>query len=81
MATASSPTELKQSVYEYSFTPVNLKDIKAFALPGGPMFVQRGMFEAAAEEAEVAGAKSKRVNSAQQDRNLVPNGAVLVHQL
>jgi hypothetical protein len=24
-------------------------------------------------------AKSKRVNSAQQDRNLVPNGAVLVH--
>jgi predicted Zn-dependent protease len=164
---AAAPTELKQSVYEYSFTPVNLKDINAFALPGGPMFVQRGMFDAAAEEAEVAGvmahelsrvllrhgtanaskaqspwlqlgqiagavvggelggyiaegtqfglgtlllrysrdyekqadhlgaqimargrlrpararscAKSKRVNSAQQDRNLVPNGAVLVH--
>jgi len=34
---------------------VNLKDINAFALPGGPMFVQRGMFDAAAEEAEVAG--------------------------
>ena len=49
------PTELKQSVYEYSFTPVNLKDINAFALPGGPMFVQRGMFDAAAEEAEVTG--------------------------
>ena len=40
---AAAPTELKQSVYEYSFTPVNLKDINAFALPGGPMFVQRGM--------------------------------------
>ena len=52
---AAAPTELKQSVYEYSFTPVNLKDINAFALPGGPMFVQRGMFDAAAEEAEVAG--------------------------
>jgi hypothetical protein len=26
-------------VYEYSFTPVNLKDINAFALPGRPMFV------------------------------------------
>jgi hypothetical protein len=51
---AAAPTELKQSVYEYSFTPVNLKDISAFALPGGPMFVQRGMFDAAAEEAEVA---------------------------
>ena len=55
MATAAAPTELKQSVYEYSFTPVNLKDINAFALPGGPMFVQRGTFDAAAEEAEVAG--------------------------
>jgi Zn-dependent protease with chaperone function len=52
---AAAPTGLKQSVYEYSFTPVNLKDINAFALPGGPMFVQRGMFDAAAEEAEVAG--------------------------
>jgi predicted Zn-dependent protease len=30
---AAAPTELKQSVYEYSFTPVNLKDINAFALP------------------------------------------------
>jgi hypothetical protein len=26
---------------------VNLKDINAFALPGGAMFVQRGMFDAA----------------------------------
>jgi hypothetical protein len=52
---AAAPTELKQSVYECSFTPVNLKDINAFALPGGPMFVQRGMFDAAAEEAAVAG--------------------------
>ena len=52
---AAAPTELKQSVYEYTFTPVNLKDINAFALPGGPMFVQRGMFDAAAEEAEVGG--------------------------
>ena len=34
---------------------MNLKDINAFALPGGPMFVQRGMFDAAADEAEVAG--------------------------
>ena len=46
---------LKQPVYEYSFTPVNMKEINAFALPGGPMFVHRGMFDAAATEAEVAG--------------------------
>ena len=52
---AAAPAELKQSVYEYSFTPVNLKEINAFALPGGPMFVHRGMFDAAAGEGEVVG--------------------------
>src|SRR5262245_30769682 len=52
---AAAPRELKQSVYEYSFTPVNLKEINAFALPGAPMFVNRGMFEAAASEGEVVG--------------------------
>ena len=52
---AAAPPELKQPVYQYSFTPVNLKEINAFALPGGPMFVNRGMFEAAATEGEVAG--------------------------
>jgi Zn-dependent protease with chaperone function len=52
---AAAPADLKQSVYEYSFTPVNLKEINAFALPGGPMFVNRGMFDAAATEGEVVG--------------------------
>ena len=52
---AAAPPELKQPVYEYSFTPVNLKEINAFALPGGPMFVHRGMFDAAAAEGEVVG--------------------------
>jgi Zn-dependent protease with chaperone function len=52
---AAAPPDLNQSVYEYSFTPVNLKEINAFALPGGPMFVHRGMFDAAASEGEVVG--------------------------
>jgi hypothetical protein len=52
---AGAPSELKDPAYEFSFTPVNLKEINAFALPGGPMFVHRGMIEAAAGEAEVAG--------------------------
>src|SRR5215831_15032179 len=47
---AAAPAELKQPVYQYSFTPVNLKEINAFALPGGPMFVHRGMIDAAASE-------------------------------
>jgi Zn-dependent protease with chaperone function len=52
---AAAPPDLNQPVFEYSFTPVNLKEINAFALPGGPMFVHRGMFDAAASEDEVAG--------------------------
>ncbi len=52
---AAAPADLNKPVYEYSFTPVNLKEINAFALPGGPMFVHRGMFDAAASEGEVVG--------------------------
>jgi hypothetical protein len=52
---AASPKNLNQPVFEYSFTPVNLKEINAFALPGGPMFVNRGMFDAAEGEGEVVG--------------------------
>jgi hypothetical protein len=52
---AQAPPELNNPVFEYSFTPVNLKEINAFALPGGPMFVHRGMFDAAASEGEVVG--------------------------
>jgi predicted Zn-dependent protease len=50
-----APSDLDHPVFEYSFTPVNLKDINAFALPGGPMFVNRGMIEAARTEGEVVG--------------------------
>jgi len=52
---AQAPAELNHPVFQYSFTPVNLKDINAFALPGGPMFVNRGMFDAASSEGEVVG--------------------------
>jgi Zn-dependent protease with chaperone function len=51
----AAPRELNHPAFDYSFTPVNLKDINAFALPGGPMFVNRGMIEAARSEGEVAG--------------------------
>src|SRR6187200_2596968 len=51
----AAPRELNNPAYEYSFTAVNLKDINAFALPGGPMFVNRGMIDAATTEGQVAG--------------------------
>jgi Zn-dependent protease with chaperone function len=52
---AAGPAQLKHPAYQYSFTPVNLKEINAFALPGGPMFINRGMIAAAGAEGEVVG--------------------------
>jgi Zn-dependent protease with chaperone function len=52
---AVAPKELDNPAFKYSFTPVNMKEINAFALPGGPMFIHRGLFDAAAAEGEVVG--------------------------
>jgi beta-barrel assembly-enhancing protease len=41
--------------YPYAIKAVNAPDINAFSLPGGPMYVNRGLFEAARSEAELAG--------------------------
>lgn len=41
--------------YPYTFKIVNASDINAFALPGGPVYVNRGTIEAAQSEAELAG--------------------------
>ena len=49
------PADLRHSEFQYTFEPVNVREINAFALPGGPMFVNRGMLEAARNEGEVAG--------------------------
>ncbi len=49
------PGEFRQPAFRYSFEVVNLREINAFALPGGPMFLNRGMIEAARSDAEVAG--------------------------
>ena len=41
--------------YPYSIKAVNDAAINALSLPGGPMYVNRGLFEAARSEAELAG--------------------------
>jgi Zn-dependent protease with chaperone function len=41
--------------YPYAIKAVNDSEINAFALPGGPMYVNRGLVEAARSEAELAG--------------------------
>src|SRR4029453_9111077 len=47
--------DLRHPEFRYTFKVVNVKEINAFALPGGPMYVNRGMIEAAKTEGEVAG--------------------------
>jgi beta-barrel assembly-enhancing protease len=49
------PSEFRHSGFQYYFRVVNARDINAFALPGGPMYVNRGMIEAARREGEMAG--------------------------
>ena len=52
---AAIPPELQHPEFRYSFRVANIREINAFALPGGPMFVNRGMIESANGEGEVAG--------------------------
>ena len=51
----SIPSEFQHQGFQYYFKAVNARDINAFALPGGPMYVNRGMIEAARSEGEMAG--------------------------
>jgi beta-barrel assembly-enhancing protease len=49
------PQEFQRPEFRYYFKVVNARDINAFALPGGPMYINRGMIEAARNEGEMAG--------------------------
>jgi Zn-dependent protease with chaperone function len=49
------PPELRHPEFRYTFKVVNIREINAFALPGGPMYLNRGMLEKAKTEGEVAG--------------------------
>jgi hypothetical protein len=59
---AAIPPEFNQPAFRYSFDVVDARDINAFALPGGPMFVNRGMIEAARTEGEMAGVMAHEIS-------------------
>ncbi|HYV24553.1 MAG TPA: M48 family metallopeptidase [Pyrinomonadaceae bacterium] len=52
---AAIPPEFQHPEFRYYFKVLNASDINAFALPGGPMYVNRGMIQAARTEGEMAG--------------------------
>jgi hypothetical protein len=60
--TAAIPPEFQHPEFRYTFDLVNQKEINAFALPGGPMFLNRGMIEAANSEGEVAGVMAHEIS-------------------
>lgn len=49
------PEEFQHPEFQYYFKVVDAKEINAFALPGGPMYVNSGMIVAAKREGEMAG--------------------------
>jgi hypothetical protein len=49
------PPEFQHPEFRYSFKIVDVRDINAFALPGGPMYVNRGLINVAHNEGELAG--------------------------
>jgi beta-barrel assembly-enhancing protease len=68
-----------QYSWPYEFHVIQQKEINAFALPGGPMFVNIGTISAAQNEAQLAGVMSHEMShvymqhSAKQSGKLLPN--------
>jgi len=59
---AAIPAEFQHDEFRYSFDVINQKEINAFALPGGPMYLHRGMIQAAKTEGEVAGVMAHEIS-------------------
>jgi Zn-dependent protease with chaperone function len=56
------PAQFRQPAFDYTFKVINASDINAFALPGGPMYVNRGMIQAARNEGEMAGVMAHEIS-------------------
>jgi predicted Zn-dependent protease len=59
---AAIPEEFQHSEFGYVFKVVDDKDINAFALPGGWVYVNRGMIAAARNEGELAGVMAHEIS-------------------
>jgi Zn-dependent protease with chaperone function len=58
----SIPREFQHPEFRYSFRVVNVRDLNAFALPGGFTYINRGMIEAAHSEGELAGVMAHEIS-------------------
>jgi len=69
--------------YPYSFSIANYRELNAFALPGGPVWIHRGILHAAANESQLAGVLAheiahvaERHAASQITKQLVANGFI-----
>ena len=69
--------------YPYTFSVANYREINAFALPGGPVWMHRGAISAARNEAQLAGVLeheiahiAERHAASQVSKQLVANGLI-----
>jgi Zn-dependent protease with chaperone function len=56
------PAEFQHPQFHYSFKVLDVRDLNAFALPGGFTYVNRGLIEAAHNEGELAGAMAHEIS-------------------
>jgi len=77
----SIPSEFRHSDFRYTFTGVNLSEINAFALPGGPMYIHRGMIEKAHTEGEVAGVMAHELSHVALRHGTAQQGKALPYEI
>jgi Zn-dependent protease with chaperone function len=56
------PAEFQHQQFHYSFKVLDVRDLNAFALPGGFTYVNRGLIDAAHNEGELAGAMAHEIS-------------------
>lgn len=59
---ARMPPQFRQPQFDYRFKIVDARDLNAFALPGGPTYINRGMIQAARNEGEMAGVMAHEIS-------------------
>ncbi len=58
---AATP-QARQSGFQFTFTLLNVPEVNAFALPGGPMFIFTGLFKELDNEAQLAAVMSHEMS-------------------
>lgn len=73
------------AAYPYSFSTADAREVNAFALPGGPIWIHRGILEIADDEAQVAGVLAHEIahvagrhTAKQVSRSVWASGALAV---